>query len=323
MLKAGHKKSSQKLQKKASQAKVEAPEAPAVTNIIVTPRIGAFSKAEVPLEEALEFYNLNNIALPKNRPYAWSNSVASFDGVASFKEEGAEAAEELGGKTDFRLLNMGWTLADAVLITPETLKNEPDAGCYPRYDDLVKYRQETMEKTHFPYQCILTNTGNVDPQHPIFSKTCVRCVILTSEEGKANVEKIFAEAMEGQPEDAPLRRPKIFVFRPAENGEGLDLNHVFETLRNILKVKYLDVSTGGSVISQLLRLKLLDEVRMTTSGQICGPYNSNGVLRPKTFPANQKDDVFTVGTTPLIRNKGLRVMDDLFIFTRGTVTYRH
>jgi len=319
MLKA-QKKTAQKLQKKASQAKEEAP---TVTNIIVTPRIASFSRPEVPLEEALEFYNLNNVAIPKERPYAWSNSVASFDGVASFKEEGAEAAEELGGKTDFRLLNMGWTLADAVLITPETLKNEPDAGCYPRYDDLVEYRLETLEKTHFPYQCILTNSGNVDPYHPIFSKTCVRCVILTSEEGKVNVEKIFAEAMEGQPEDADLRRPKIFVFRPAENGEGLDLNHVFQTLRCILKVKYLDVSTGGSVISQLLRLKLLDEVRMTTSGQICGPFNSSGQLRPKIFPANKEDDVFTVGTTPLIRNKGLRVMDDLFIFTRGTVTYRH
>jgi len=320
MLKAQKKPSHQKLQKKASQVKEEAP---TVTNIVVTPRIASFSKAEVPLAEALEFYNLNNVAIPKERPYAWSNSVASLDGVASFKEEGAEAAEELGGKTDFRLLNTGWTLADAVLITPETLKNEPDAGCYPRYDDLVEYRLEKLEKTHFPYQCILTNSGNVDPYHPIFSKTCVRCVILTSEEGKVNVEKIFAEAMEGQPEDADLRRPKIFVFRPAENGEGLDLNHVFQTLRCILKVKYLDVSTGGSVISQLLRLKLLDEVRMTTSGQICGPFNSAGQLRPKIFPANKKDDVFTVGTTPLIRNKGLRVMDDLFVFTRGTVTYRH
>jgi len=315
-----HKKSTQKLQKKASQVKEEVP---ATTNIVVTPRIDAFSKAEVPLKEALEFYNLNNVVIPKERPYAWSNSVASFDGVASFKEEGAQAAEELGGKTDFRLLNTGWTLADAVLITPETLKNEPDAGCYPRYEDLVKFRQEKLEKTHFPYQCILTNSGNVDPQHPIFSKTCVRCVILTSEEGKENVEKIFAKAMEGQPEDAPLRRPKIFVFRPSETGEGLDLNHVFQTLRCILKVKFLDVSTGGSVISQLLRLKLLDEVRMTTSGQICGPFNTSGQLRPKTFPANAKDEVFTVGTTPLIRNKGLRVMDDLFIFTRGTVTYRH
>ena len=316
-----HKKSAQKLRKRLSQFREDG--STPYTNIIVTPRIGAFSKTYVPLDEALEFYNLKNVIIPKNRPYTWSNSVASFDGVASFKEEGAEAAEELGGKTDFRLLNTGWSLADAVLITPETLKNEVEAACYPRYDDLVKYRQEILDKPHFPYQCILTYTGKVDPHHPIFSKKCVRCVILTSETGKENVEKIFAEAMEGQPEDAPLRRPKIFVFRPSETGKGLDLKHVFETLRTILKVKFLDVSTGGGVISQLLRLKLLDEVRMTTSGQICGPYNSAGQLRPKTFPANQKDDVFTVGTTPLIRNKGLRVMDDLFIFTRGTVTYRH
>lgn len=294
-----------------------------VPTITVTPRIDAFSKAEVPLKEALDFYNLNNITIPKERPYAWSNSVCSFDGVTSFKEEGAEAAEELGGKTDFRLLNTGWTLADAVLITPQTLKNEPDAGCYPRYNDLVKYRQDVLEKTHFPYQCILTESGNVDPNHPIFSKTIVRCVILTSEEGKENVEKIFAKALEGQPEDTPLRRPKIFVFRQSETGEGLDLNHVFQTLRCILKVKYLDVSTGGSVISQLIRLKLLDEVRMTTSGQICGPFNSAGQLRPHCFPASGKDDFFTIGNTPLIRMKGVRIMDDLFIFTRGTITYRH
>ena len=102
------------------------------------------------------------------------------------------------------------------------------------------------------------------------------------------------------------------------------INHLSEVLRYLRtkkNVKLADVSGGGEVISQLCREKLIDELRLNISGQLCGSLNTEGQHRSTLFPS--KDYVYTPTTTPLVKHKQIRVFNDDFIFLRSGIQYRH
>lgn len=50
----------------------------------VSPRIGEFTREIIPLEEIQTFYGLDQVTIPEDRPYAWSNTVATMDGVIRY-----------------------------------------------------------------------------------------------------------------------------------------------------------------------------------------------------------------------------------------------
>ena len=45
-----------------------------------------FSDPFIPLNEIESFYTLNEITNKTDRPYIWSNSIVSIDGILSFLE---------------------------------------------------------------------------------------------------------------------------------------------------------------------------------------------------------------------------------------------
>lgn len=51
----------------------------------ISPRIGEFTREIIPLEEVQTFYGLDQVTVPEDRPYAWSNTVATLDGVIGYK----------------------------------------------------------------------------------------------------------------------------------------------------------------------------------------------------------------------------------------------
>lgn len=50
----------------------------------ISPRIGEFTREIIPLEEIQTFYRLDQVTIPEDRPYAWSNTVATLDGVIGY-----------------------------------------------------------------------------------------------------------------------------------------------------------------------------------------------------------------------------------------------
>jgi hypothetical protein len=45
-----------------------------------------FSDPQIPIAEIAEFYSLKDVKAPNSsRPYAWSNSVTSLDGILHFQ----------------------------------------------------------------------------------------------------------------------------------------------------------------------------------------------------------------------------------------------
>jgi riboflavin biosynthesis pyrimidine reductase len=122
----------------------------------VTPRLAEFSSELIPIPEITAFYTLDhalNYQTP-DRPYTWSNTVCSVDGVISFLEPGTSAGKEIalghiprsGSGSDWRLLNGGWMFADAVVSSGTNLRTEPDLLYSPHFEDLQNYRLNVLKK---------------------------------------------------------------------------------------------------------------------------------------------------------------------------------
>ncbi|KAI8836378.1 hypothetical protein BC829DRAFT_405789 [Chytridium lagenaria] len=64
------------------------------TILKICPRLAEFTHEHIPLEEILDFYSLSSVLPPTlststfERPYTWSNSVISLDGVLHFLDPG-------------------------------------------------------------------------------------------------------------------------------------------------------------------------------------------------------------------------------------------
>jgi hypothetical protein len=92
-----------------------------ILNFQLKNKIKEWENEFIPLKEILEFYTLDeilnsNIIEKLDKPYVWSMSVSSIDGITSFQEKGETSSKEIaldniensGSKVDWRLLNAGW-----------------------------------------------------------------------------------------------------------------------------------------------------------------------------------------------------------------------
>lgn len=81
---------------------------------LISARIGEFSK-ELPTPEEIDsFYSIENVEKHADRPYSWSNTISSLDGVVSVGQNnqgvklvGLKTYPQAQAKTDFRLLAAG------------------------------------------------------------------------------------------------------------------------------------------------------------------------------------------------------------------------
>ena len=81
---------------------------------LISQRVGEFTK-ELPTAEEIDlFYSLEKIKIPEDRPYGWSNTICTLDGVVSIgqgyqgvKLVGLKNFPQAKARTDFRLLAAG------------------------------------------------------------------------------------------------------------------------------------------------------------------------------------------------------------------------
>lgn len=293
----------------------------------IQPRLAEFSNEFIPLEEIKTFYSLDGIKAPEERPYTWTMSVATLDGVTSFQEQAALAGdtvalthiENSGSEADWRLLNAGWLYADAVLGTGRIIRAEPEIKWIPVYKDLMEYRQKVLKKSGpYPINLVITATGDFDMRHPMFNDDRFFTVILTTKHGRETVLRSAGKASsEGfHPMEEGNTRLKTF------GGATLDYREVMRYLRKEMDIRFLDVTAGGRLIAALAKDKLLDECRLTYAGHFGGRYNSAGNPRSGLFDLSH-EQYFTPQNNPLINYEAIRLHGQHHLFLRGSYVYRH
>eukprot|EP01098_Paradermamoeba_levis_P006358 TRINITY_DN2634_c0_g1_i1.p1 TRINITY_DN2634_c0_g1~~TRINITY_DN2634_c0_g1_i1.p1 ORF type:complete len:440 (+),score=149.67 TRINITY_DN2634_c0_g1_i1:152-1321(+) len=137
------------------------------------------------------------------RPRTWSMTVSSLDSIISFNTGTCTGAKEVvlghipgsGSISDWRLLQMGWACADAILGSGAILRQEPSVKWKPIDQDLLSFRKNVLKKTSLPLNVILSGSGEIEVgHHPIFTDPELKTLIITTEAGANTIKKKEAEA---------------------------------------------------------------------------------------------------------------------------------
>jgi riboflavin-specific deaminase-like protein len=181
----------------------------------------------------------------EQRPYTIVNFIASADGRAAF--DGRSGA--LGDQADRALFHGLREQADAVLAGTGTLRTE-------RYGRLVKDPQRREHRVRAgrsaePLTCVVTRSGQVPAEIPMFSDPESRIVIFTP------VEPDLSEAA--------AQVELVLVDR----GE-LTLTTVLRRLRTDFGIAALLCEGGPTVFGALLQEQLVDELFLTIAPKLTG-----------------------------------------------------
>ncbi|KAJ3396660.1 hypothetical protein HDU92_002286 [Lobulomyces angularis] len=299
--------------------------------------IGLFEKIPT-IESIKDFYSIDNLNSYTDRPYSWSNTVCTLDGVINLNEDltsigggiALKHVPQLGylSEADFRILNAGWAFSDAVLITGKILRDEIDAICKIEFEDLTNLRLQIGKKTLQPLRLVLSSSGHIfnirqdstSIDSKFFENVTSKIIILTTKKGSDYLSTLRLDYKFNFEWNSNVEIV-IFDDDQLDNGkESIDLRKMLKLLKIRFKIDYLDVSSGGTVIQQFRDLNVVDELRMTISPQIVGIKNSLGVDRPTIFPSSCKS--YNCNNSPLLTWKGIRLLGERMIFLRGIYQYR-
>jgi riboflavin biosynthesis pyrimidine reductase len=247
-----------------------------------------FSKLPVPIEEMEKFYSVHK--MPHNRPYTWYMFVMSADGIGSLVEKAYHDTgiglsgpgialkhfrdsrpEAIGAYVDWRLLQYGWAVADAVASGSNVLKAEPELLWLPFDGDLLDYRQALGKEA--PLRVLITGNGfsSEELSYPVFRPDGrFNTLIATSEKGYQRMQREL-EHVKGPEPTAEIK---------AFGSERVDFEELVRVLHREYAVKHLDLQGGPDISGQFFKKKLVDEYRLTLSPTIVGGINSEGLPRP-------------------------------------------
>lgn len=199
----------------------------------------------------------------EQRPYTVVNFVASADGRAAFKGR----SNALGDHADKELFLGLREHVDAVFAGTKTLSAE-------RYGRLITSPERRQRRTQAgrapePLACVVTRTGEVPADIPLFAEPDARIVVFSPVEPElsgcsAQIEQVLID--------------------PGE----LTLTTVLRRLRADFGVRSLLCEGGPTVFGSLLVERLVDELFLTLAPKLTGggsaPAISNGPELPELTP---------------------------------------
>ena len=182
---------------------------------------------------------------PAERPYTIVNFVATVDGRSAFRGRSGELSD-LGDRAVFHGLREH---ADAVFAGTETMRTE-GYGRLVR-DPARRRRRAAAGLTPDPLACVITRSGAVPTDIPLFADPASRIVVFTPTEL-----------------DLAAHPAKIEVVR-LDPGQ-LTLTTMLRRLRSDYDVRVLLCEGGPTVFGALLREQLVDELLLTLAPKLAG-----------------------------------------------------
>ncbi len=199
---------------------------------------------------------------PPDRPFVFSNMVASLDGLSTFGGQGAAEARLISGHStdDHWLMGLLRASADAVLAGAGTLRADPahtwTARALKGADaDALEAWRKSRGAPPDPLQCFVSASGCLDPGAHVFQRPELQAVVFTTPAGAARLEL---------PEGV-----RVFTV-PDRSGAGVDIQAALHVLRGELGVERLLCEGGPALFGNLLDLGLPDEMFHTVSPLITG-----------------------------------------------------
>jgi riboflavin biosynthesis pyrimidine reductase len=195
-----------------------------------------------------------------DRPWIFGVMVASANGVFTWQREGPDddpVLAILGGDArperlaDRRLMRYLRTFGD-VAVGAQTVRDQPALVLTPQEpgdEPAPELYRRRLERglSHHPRNIIYSLFGRLPPEHPIFHADGLQPIVVTTPAGQAELARRGLHVpLVVEPEMDPAGLTRVHRRLFAEHG-----------------VRYLDCEGGPTVLSALLRARLLDEIFLT------------------------------------------------------------
>lgn len=211
-------------------------------------------------EETDGFAGLGLADLPKDRrPFTIVNFVSSIDGRATF--QGRSGA--LGDDGDHALFHGLREWSDAVLAGTRTLATER----YGRIITSAERRERRLAGGRLPepLACVVTMSGDLPADIPLFAEPEARIVVFTSTEPRLG---------------SPAARVEVVRLDPGE----MTLTSVMRRLHTDYQVSRLLCEGGPTLFGSLLREHLVDELFLTLAPKLTGGGTSPTITSGAELP---------------------------------------
>lgn len=204
----------------------------------------------------------------ERRPHVIGNFVSSVDGIVSYRIPGKAGGGEISGHNEPDRFIMGLlrASADAVLIGAGTLHATAvdhawtAESIYPEAASLYQtYRKEMLAKPEPPITVVVSASGMVDLNRPMFRNRGLAIRILTTTNGRDRLGAAGANQL-----------PNTEVVVLADTGEPIAPAGMLDYLRTRCGVQLLLHEGGPTLFGEFVAAGLVNEFFLTIAPQIAG-----------------------------------------------------
>lgn len=221
--------------------------------------------ARMPLTGRLaRLYGAFYFSAERDRPRVYSNFVTTLDGVVSLHSPGHATGADISGFSaeDRMVMGLLRAVADVVVVGAGTLAADPrhvwtpEAICPELSSDYARLRA-ALGKPPAPLNVIVSGSGALDLELPVFAGRQVRALILTSSVGARRL--------------ARRRLPAAVRISAISRGAGaFRANTILRAACDGQRGGRILVEGGPRLLSDFYRMRLIDELFLTLSAQIAG-----------------------------------------------------
>lgn len=222
-------------------------------------------------EPLAQFYGPLWFPAHAGRPYVITNFVESMDGIVSLSVPGHDGGGEISGfyAPDQAVMGLLRACADAVIVGTSQLRRPPGTiwlpdSIYPDFAQAYQHLRRQLGKSAPPVQVVVTGTGEIDLNLPIFQEEQAEVVILTTQIGKIVLQQ----------QSPPAHLGILAVTETARIPAAL----IIETINHLIPEGLLLIEGGPHLVRYFLEEQLLNELFLTLAPQIAG--RDMTLLRP-------------------------------------------
>ena len=220
-------------------------------------------------EELRRLYggDLSFPAASEDRPYVIGNFASTIDGIVSYQIPGKEGGGDISGHNEPDRFIMGLlrASADAVIIGAGTLHATAREhrwtanSIYPEAAALERYRKNVLGKAKQPSTVVVSASGVVDLDRPMFHDSALEVRILTTAKGR---DRLHAAGTH--------RLPGTQVTALEESFGAIAPRRIVDFLSADCGAKFLLHEGGPTLFGQFVAARLVDEFFLTLAPQIAG-----------------------------------------------------
>lgn len=197
------------------------------------------------------------------QPYVICNFVETLDGIVSLNTPGHSGGGEISGhnQQDRMLMGILRAASDAVVVGAGTLRADPQhiwtaEHIFPELADGYRSFRSMQGKSDPPLNVIVTASGEIDLQLPVFASGAVTTLIVTSQSGRERIEK----------QSLP---PSVQIHAVSKENRS-SARAILDAVNRVRQVSTILTEGGPQLLGDFLAEDLVDELFLTLAPQIAG-----------------------------------------------------